>query len=111
MIIKRIGSLIKKFINIYRAEGFAHALKRGAKNLEKLFPAIAFRRYRRWYEQHEPSLQELEQQRQHAQEMAQPPLISLAIPVFNPPPRDPQRNHGFSPQPDLPELGMLPGEW
>jgi glycosyltransferase involved in cell wall biosynthesis len=85
MNIKRIGSLIKKFINIYRAEGFALALKRGAKNLEKLFPTIAFRRYRRWYEQHEPSLQELEQQRQHAQEMAQPPLISLEIPVFNPP--------------------------
>lgn len=85
MNIKRIGSLVKKFIDIYRAEGIAHALKRGLKNFEKLFPSIAIRRYRQWYELHEPTPQELEQQRQQAQLMADEPSISLAIPVFNPP--------------------------
>jgi glycosyltransferase involved in cell wall biosynthesis len=83
--IQRIGSLLKKFLDIYRTEGLARALKRGMQNFEKLVPAIAFRRYRRWYEQHEPSPQELKQQRQLVQQMTQPPLISVVIPVFNPP--------------------------
>lgn len=85
MKLNRIGSLVKRFLDIYRAEGFARALKRGLKNVEKLFPAIAFRRYRRWCEQHEPPPQELEQQRQLARQMTQPPLISVVIPVYNPP--------------------------
>lgn len=83
--IHRISSLLKKFLDIYRSEGLARALKRGLQNAEKLVPAIAFRRYRRWYEEHEPSPQQIAHQRQLAQQMTQPPLISVVIPVFNPP--------------------------
>lgn len=83
--IHRLGSLLKKFLDIYRNEGLSRALKRGLQNAEKLVPSIAFLRYRRWYEQHEPLPQELAQQRQLAQQMTKPPLISVVIPVFNPP--------------------------
>ena len=84
---KSFGTLIQRFGEVYRDEGLASAFVHGLEFLSKLLPFINFSLYKRWYQKHEPGESELALQRLQAELLPQKPLISLVIPVYNPPPR------------------------
>jgi len=82
---KSLKALFLRFIEVYKDEGISTAFLHGLEFLTKYVPVINFSVYRHWYRQHEPGLKELKLQHLQGDLLSQRPLISIVIPVFNPP--------------------------
>jgi len=77
---------VKRFVEIFQDEGAGTALTRAMEfQLTKLNPYIDLSQYKRWAKEHEPNQKELELQHLQADLLPQKPLISLVVPVYNPP--------------------------
>ena len=77
---------VKRFVEIFRTEGVGMALTRAMEfQLTKLSPYINLSQYKRWSSKHEPGEKELALQRLQGNLLPQKPLISLVVPVYNPP--------------------------
>lgn len=82
---KSVGELLRRFVEVIRNEGLGSAFIRGLEFLSRKIPFINFSQYKIWYQKHEPLEDELLLQRLQGDLLPQKPLISLVVPVYNPP--------------------------
>ena len=82
---KGVGELLRRFVEVIRNEGLVSAFIRGLEFVSRKIPFINFSQYKIWYQKHEPHEDDLVLQRLQADLLPQKPLISLVMPVYNPP--------------------------
>lgn len=84
---KGAGEALNRFTRILKTEGAPTAFRHAYQYLTNpaINPLLRHFFYRQWIHKHEPSEQELSIQRTRSQMLPAKPLISLLVPVYNPP--------------------------
>ena len=84
---KNLLEYVSRFSQILQTDGFAAALRITLQYLTDpaVNPITRRHLYSRWIKNHEPSARQLQEQRLGSQLLPQQPVISIVIPVYNPP--------------------------